>query len=189
MQVTLKHTSWPAWTALRAARWNTGGGTERSPGGWREENRRCGRARSGREISSGKSWEGTKGFRLGNLGGMRIDSETTTRECVESSEIREGRRWVVLRSGWNEESRARGHNTQDRVKICKRTMSGQVRKGTGVGRVIRIASLNIRLGKSGELEAAFWALQQGNVGVGFAYTPKIACDTPSGKLRRRVDIR
>ena len=46
-------------------------------------------------------------------------------------------------------------------------MRRRVFKGTGAGQGTRLASLNIRLGQAGRIEAALWALQQGNVDVSF----------------------
>ena len=39
--------------------------------------------------------------------------------------------------------------------------------------VIKIASLNIRLGQAGRLEAVLWASKQGNVDVGFLQETKL----------------
>ena len=46
-------------------------------------------------------------------------------------------------------------------------MEGRVRKGTETGRGIKLASPNIWTGRVGILETEFWALQKGNIYVGF----------------------
>ena len=43
----------------------------------------------------------------------------------------------------------RGHNACERADRYERTTNGRVRKGLGAGRVIRLVSLNIQLGRAG----------------------------------------
>ena len=61
-------------------------------------------------------------------------------------------------------------NARDRVECQTTTQSRQLLKGLVTGHVIRIASLNIRLGRAGGLETA---LRQGNVGVGIIQDTKL----------------
>ena len=52
-------------------------------------------------------------------------------------------------------------------------MKGWVRKGTETGQGIRLASLNIHTGRVGILEMALWALQEGDMNVGFLQEVKM----------------
>ena len=90
---------------------------------------------------------------------------------MESSEIQKGRSWGVIHAEWNGATRTGGHKTQYKGSICKRTTSG--RKRTGMGRWIRMVSLNIRSGRAGGLETALQVLHQGNIDVGFLQEMKL----------------
>ena len=45
--------------------------------------------------------------------------------------------------------------------------------GTDIVRGISLVSLKIRIGRAGRLETALWALQQGNMDVGFLQETKL----------------
>ena len=66
---------------------------------------------------------------------------------------------------WNGAGRARGHNAR-KLGYCRiSTQYRRNRKGPEERKGIRIASLNIRLGRAGGLEEALRDLHQGNVNV------------------------
>ena len=50
---------------------------------------------------------------------------------------------------------------------------GRVWKVAGIGGGISLLSLNIQTGRAGGLERALWAIQQGNVDVGFLQETKL----------------
>ena len=129
------------------------GGGQDPQGGQRGENGRHGRSRSSKGTAARNHRRGRK-IQIRKLEGVWTDSELTAGECVESSEIRKEQRWGVLRAEWNGETCTRGHNAQDRGSRYKRTTSGQVWKGTGTGRGIRLASLNIQTGRAVGMEMA-----------------------------------
>ena len=128
-----------------------GGGEPR--GGQRGENGRSGRSRSSKGATARNHRRGQR-LQSRKSEGVWTDSELTEGVCVESSEIRKGKRWGVLRAEWNGETCKIVQHAQDRGSRYKRTTSGQVWKGTGTGRGIRLASLNIQTGRAAGLEMA-----------------------------------
>ena len=87
------------------------------------------------------------------------------RKCAEILESWKGRRWGVLRAGWNRAACGRVYNTRKRAEYCKRNPSGKDLKVSGAARATSITSLNIQLEWVGELEAALKALNQSNIGI------------------------
>ena len=66
-----------------------------------------------------------------------------------------------------------GHNIRGQADFWIRTQDSWDWKSSEEGKGIRIASLNIRSGQAGGLEAALRALQQGNIDVGVLQETKL----------------
>ena len=76
------------------------------------------------------------------------------------------RRWGVIRADWNGAERAQGHKVHRLEYYWIRVQDIWNRKVPEEGNGIRIASLNIRSGWTGGLEAALCALKKCNVNIG-----------------------
>ena len=108
-------------------------------------------------------WETLDGedqHRVGNRRGRRTDDrQPNIREW--EVETRGGRNCGVVRPDWN--GVTQNQRTGERGE---RSQVDRVLKEMESGRVIRIATLNIRSGRVGVLETALRALRQGNIGMG-----------------------
>ena len=108
-------------------------------------------------------------------GNQRV-RQTGTREPItrkrEGGTLK-GCSYRVVQPEWSGVTRNKRTNTRDRGEIEERSRVDRVPKGTESGRMICIASLNIKLGRVGGLETVLCALQQGNIGIGDLYETKL----------------
>ena len=88
-------------------------------------------------------------------------------ECIKSKENQIGIHWGVICAGGNGAARARGHNARYGGSRTGRMTGGQVWEAAVTGGGIRLASLNIRTGRSGGIETELRALHRVNVDVRF----------------------
>ena len=114
---------------------------------------------------------GEEKARAVNRGLIQMYGKAKTGDCMRFQVNREAQRWGELRAYWNGAVRAQGHNTRAQAGCWIRTQDSRGWKVLEEG--IRIASLNIRPGRAGGLEAALRALQQRNVDVGVLQETKI----------------
>ena len=95
------------------------------------------------------------------------DGRPSTREWAGKN-WRRGRYGVVLPNGNGVTQNQRRHAQGKRIQV------NGVPKETASRCVIRIATLNIRLGQAGVLEMALRALRQGNIGIRILQEKKIS---------------
>ena len=109
-----------------------------------------------------------QGGQGGKSGGT--DGGPISRECQGEGKDRRGRRWGVLIANWNGAACVRGNTTRIHEGRHLRTRDRQGMRGSGN---IRLATINIRSGREGGLEATLWVPRQGNIDVGVLQEKKL----------------
>ena len=129
---------------------------------WEEQ----GWARDQRQDTLG----GDQGTRASNRGVVRTDGRLMPRESQGDEKYQRGRCWGFFPVKCNGAARRRGHNTHAQGLLLCWTRDRLGVRGLGK---IRLATLNIMLGRAVGLEAALMAMQQGNVDMGVLQETKL----------------